>query len=64
MKHELGFDLANIHENKVNGSISDYRNAIKKLSKLKMLDYIEYCRGIHGEQVHNIVADLRRALEN
>ena len=55
-------NIQEIYENKVNGNITDFWEAIRKLSKLELLDYIEYARGQGGIAIHNIVADLRRAL--
>ncbi len=51
-----------IIENLANGNWSDFKRAIKKCSKLDMLDLIEYYSGNYGGR-HAIINQMRLALE-
>lgn len=55
------FDL--IFNNKVNGNLTDYSNAIKKLTKLELLDFIEYSIGQKEIERFITINSLRLALE-
>jgi len=51
-----------IINDEINGNISDAKNAIKKLTKLELLDLIEYYSGNYGKR-HLIINFMRSALE-
>lgn len=50
-----------ILDNDVNGNRTDYALAIKKLTKLEMLGYIEYCQSM-GISRHNTINRIQNAL--
>ena len=52
-----------IFENSINGNLTDYHNSIRKLTKIELLDYIEYCNG-QGYHRHNSINDFRIILNN
>jgi hypothetical protein len=51
-----------IELNRINGNISDYRKAIRKLSKLDMLNFLEYVTGNFGTSRHVTIYEMRGAL--
>jgi hypothetical protein len=51
-----------IYNNYINGNISDFRNQVKALTPLELLDLIEAMRGYYGIAIHNTIATLRMAL--
>lgn len=48
-------------DNYINGNISDFKKQIKRMSKLEILDLIEYYSGNVGSR-HIIINAMRRAL--
>lgn len=45
-----------------NGNYSDFKNWLRKTSKLSMLDAIEYYSSLHGNR-HMIINTMRNTLE-
>jgi hypothetical protein len=52
-----------ILNNEDNGNVSHFRRAIKKLTKLEMLELIEYASGQRGIKRHITINKMRGALE-
>lgn len=50
-----------ILSNDINGNLTDYATAVKKLTKLEMLRYIEYCQSM-GMPRHNTISRMANAL--
>jgi hypothetical protein len=53
-----------ILDNLMNGNRSEFRAAIQRMSKLDMLNLIEYSQGQHEYQRHQLINYMRSALEN
>ena len=51
-----------ILSNSINGNLTDFRKAVKKLNKLSLLEFIEYSQG-QGVERHLIINKIRLALE-
>lgn len=50
-----------IELNRINGNLTDYRNAVRKLSKLEMLNFLEYVTGEFGTPRHVTIYEMRAA---
>jgi len=50
-----------ILSNNLNGNWTDYKSAIRKLSKKELLDFIEFCKE-QGMKYYQIIKGLRIAL--
>ena len=53
-----------IFNNYINGNIQDYRAGIKKLSKLNLINFIEYSQSLREEPMKNVIHRVKWALEN
>ena len=53
-----------IINNKINGNLSDFEEQVKKLTKLDLLNLIEYWTGHYGTERHTIINDLRLVFEH
>jgi len=51
-----------IYNNKINGNITDYKNAVRKLNKIGLLYFIEYWKAHNLEESKQII-DLINILE-
>jgi len=56
--------LTDITENYVNGNKSDFREAVKKLSKIDLLYLVEYMKDETSYTTQEILGILKHALTN
>ena len=60
LKSEIKFN--SILDNNINGNMSDFRDQIKKLTKIEILDLVEYAQGQRGIARHMMINSLRNNL--
>lgn len=54
--------LDEILNNLTNGNCADFRQQVKNLTKLELLDLIEHLRGYGGYKINVVISTLRSAL--